>query len=123
MSDAFVIRWPHLPGFVPSPDPGDPANATWLEDTRDGSCVWTDNYDCHQPEDMCLGRDLDAFVYNLNAEAALVASLEAQVASLLVIAEAARDVFDEHLTDEPAMGYKLDQLGLALGFVAGKWTK
>lgn len=55
----FVVRWPHQ---------GDKANplgdeGQWLEDTASGEVVYG-----HQgePEDMCLGRDLDVFVDSLN---------------------------------------------------------
>ena len=42
--------------------------ATWLEDTANGECIFVN--DRMQPEDACLGRDLDVFVDSLNGVAA-----------------------------------------------------
>lgn len=59
MSDRFVVRWPHE-GAAPSPIGDDGA---WLEDTANGECIFSGDM---EPEDACLGRDLDVFVDSLN---------------------------------------------------------
>lgn len=72
----FQVRHP----LIHKDDPKNPLgldenerNETWLEDTRDHRAVWVDG---HEPEDMCLGRDLDDFVHALNAEATFAKLLQ-----------------------------------------------
>ncbi len=88
----FVVRWPHEPGFVPFPEAHEDrdAEAPWLEDSRDGTYVWADVHDHHQPEDMCLGRDLNDFVDALNIEANQRDALKATVKTLLAELESIR---------------------------------
>lgn len=84
---AYVVRWPYQ-GDKPAPGHDAESLTQWLECVADGRAVFTGGVgDGHEPEDMCLGRDLDEFVEELNRVAAERAALLAAAKRTLAIHE------------------------------------
>jgi hypothetical protein len=70
MAERFIVRWPHN-GDPVSPwqllEKNPDTFQQWLEDTETGECITEGTM---EPEDACLGRDLDDFVSWMNSLAA-----------------------------------------------------
>lgn len=92
----YVIHWPHegaptAPSSRGGFDEKDRSFTPWLERVEDGVEIFCGGVgDGHEPEDMCLGRDLNVLVDELNR----VAELAAQRAEAFRLLEDACDALD-----------------------------